>query len=53
MNPVELDGLKNAHIRDAAAVVQYIAWLDKQMPDIYGAPGHFSEAKGMCKKECS
>ncbi|KAK9265713.1 hypothetical protein L1049_025307 [Liquidambar formosana] len=52
-NPVELDGLKNAHIRDGAAVVQYLAWLDKQMQDIYGAPGYFSEAKGMCKKKCS
>ncbi|KAK4477709.1 hypothetical protein RD792_016960 [Penstemon davidsonii] len=40
-NPVELDGLKNAHIRDGAAVVQYLVWLDKQMQEIYGASGYF------------
>lgn len=28
---MELDGLKNAHIRDGAAVVQYLVWLDKQV----------------------
>uniref|UniRef100_A0A7N0UB53 Xaa-Pro aminopeptidase P n=1 Tax=Kalanchoe fedtschenkoi TaxID=63787 RepID=A0A7N0UB53_KALFE len=44
-NPVELEGLKNAHIRDGAAVVQYLAWLDIQMQNIYGAPGYFSENK--------
>lgn len=26
-----MDGLKKAHIRDGAAVVQYLAWLDKQV----------------------
>lgn len=30
-NPVELEGLKNAHIRDGAAVVQYLVWLDNQV----------------------
>ena len=30
-NPVELDGLRKAHIRDGEAVVQYLAWLDKQV----------------------
>ncbi|KAI4386740.1 hypothetical protein MLD38_004647 [Melastoma candidum] len=42
-NPVELDGLRNAHIRDGAAVVQYLVWLDNQMQQIYGASGYFSE----------
>lgn len=28
---MELDGLKNAHIRDGAAVVQFLVWLDKQV----------------------
>jgi len=28
---VELDGLKKAHIRDGAAVVQYLVWLDKKV----------------------
>lgn len=41
-NPTELDGLRKAHIRDGAAVVQYLAWLDKKMQDIYGASGYFS-----------
>jgi len=27
----ELDGLKKAHVRDGAAVVQYLVWLDKQV----------------------
>ncbi|KHG22947.1 putative Xaa-Pro aminopeptidase P [Gossypium arboreum] len=44
-NPVELDGLKNAHIRDGAAVVQYLVWLDKQMQEIYGASGYFLEGE--------
>lgn len=30
-NPVELEGLKQAHIRDGAAVVQYLVWLDNQV----------------------
>ncbi|XP_047177458.1 aminopeptidase P1-like [Vigna umbellata] len=30
-NSVELDGLKKAHIRDGAAVVQYLVWLDKKV----------------------
>lgn len=33
-NPVEIQGLKNAHIRDGAAVVQYLAWLDKQVQEL-------------------
>uniref|UniRef100_A0A7N0T7V3 Xaa-Pro aminopeptidase P n=1 Tax=Kalanchoe fedtschenkoi TaxID=63787 RepID=A0A7N0T7V3_KALFE len=49
-NPVELEGLKNAHIRDGAAVVQYLVWLDNQMQNIYGAPGYFSENKSNEKK---
>ncbi|GLT39081.1 hypothetical protein SLA2020_132890 [Shorea laevis] len=48
-NPVELEGLKNAHIRDGAAVVQYLAWLDKQMQEIYGAPGFFVDGIGANK----
>ncbi|KAK1665184.1 hypothetical protein QYE76_053343 [Lolium multiflorum] len=50
-NPMELDGLRKAHIRDGAAVVQYLAWLDNQMQDHYGASGYFSEANGSQKKE--
>jgi Xaa-Pro aminopeptidase len=30
-NPVELEGIKNAHVRDGAAVVQYLVWLDNQV----------------------
>ncbi|KZV50612.1 Xaa-Pro aminopeptidase 2 [Dorcoceras hygrometricum] len=43
-NPVEMEGLKNAHIRDGAAVVQYLAWLDNKMQEIYGASGYFLES---------
>ncbi|GAV61949.1 Peptidase_M24 domain-containing protein/Creatinase_N domain-containing protein [Cephalotus follicularis] len=49
-NPVELEGLRNAHIRDGAAVVQYLVWLDKQMQEIYGAPGYFLNGEGANKK---
>ncbi|GAB2279191.1 actin patch protein [Dionaea muscipula] len=52
-NPVELDGLKKCHIRDGAAVVQFLVWLDKQMQDLYGASGYFSEAKAMGSKRPS
>ncbi|KAK7367443.1 hypothetical protein VNO80_09455 [Phaseolus coccineus] len=49
-NSVELDGLKKAHIRDGAAVVQYLVWLDEKMQDVYGASGYFLE-KDSAKKE--
>ncbi|XVE82668.1 hypothetical protein DITRI_Ditri16bG0024400 [Diplodiscus trichospermus] len=49
-NPVELNGLRKAHIRDGAAVVQYLVWLDKQMQEIYGASGYFLEGKGARKE---
>lgn len=49
-NPVEIEGLKKAHIRDGAAVVQYLVWLDKQMQENYGASGFFIEAES-CRKE--
>ena len=44
-NPVELDGLKKAHICDGAVVVNYLAWLDREMQEIYGAAGYFSKVK--------
>ncbi|KAF5182460.1 Aminopeptidase p1 [Thalictrum thalictroides] len=50
-NPVELDGLRKCHIRDGAAVVQYLVWLDKQMQDNYGAPGYFLEPEGTLKRK--
>ncbi|KAK1324055.1 hypothetical protein QJS10_CPA02g00418 [Acorus calamus] len=52
-NPVELDGLRKAHIRDGAAVVQYLIWLDNQMQEIYGAPGYFFEPEGKHKRKYS
>ncbi|KAK1588708.1 hypothetical protein Q3G72_026292 [Acer saccharum] len=52
-NPVEMEGLKKAHIRDGAAVVQYLVWLDKQMQEIYGAAGYFVEGDGANKKKKS
>ncbi|KAJ7535908.1 hypothetical protein O6H91_12G050400 [Diphasiastrum complanatum] len=42
-HPVELEGLRNAHIRDGVAVVSYLAWLDGQMQELYGAAGYFLE----------
>ncbi|KAL2498439.1 aminopeptidase P1 [Abeliophyllum distichum] len=50
-NPVEMQGLKNAHIRDGAAVVQYLVWLDKQMQEFYGASGYFIEGESVKKND--
>ncbi|XP_015067111.1 aminopeptidase P1-like [Solanum pennellii] len=50
-NPVEIEGLKKAHFRDGAAVVQYLVWLDKQMQEIYGASGYFMEAESTKQKK--
>eukprot|EP00252_Welwitschia_mirabilis_P017029 TRINITY_DN3786_c0_g1_i1.p1 TRINITY_DN3786_c0_g1~~TRINITY_DN3786_c0_g1_i1.p1 ORF type:complete len:663 (-),score=143.58 TRINITY_DN3786_c0_g1_i1:272-2260(-) len=52
-NPVELEGLRKAHIRDGAAVVRYLAWLDTEMQEIYGAAGYFSEEKSSNKRKHS
>ncbi|KAL5715168.1 Xaa-Pro aminopeptidase [Ranunculus cassubicifolius] len=52
-NPVELDGLRNAHMRDGAAIVQYLAWLDKQMQENYGAAGYFLDPEKPCSKKPS
>jgi len=52
-HPVELDGMRNAHVRDGAAVISYIFWLDAQMQDLYGAAGYFSEVKGSLKRKRS
>ncbi|KAK4539259.1 hypothetical protein RGQ29_031932 [Quercus rubra] len=49
-NIVELEGLKRAHVRDGAAVVQYLVWLDHQMQEIYGASGYFLADVGANKK---
>ena len=31
-NPAELDGYRNAHIADGAAWVNFLAWLDREVP---------------------
>jgi Xaa-Pro aminopeptidase len=30
-NPVELEGMREAHLRDGAAEVEFFAWLDKAL----------------------
>ncbi|KAJ7944332.1 putative Xaa-pro aminopeptidase [Quillaja saponaria] len=52
-NSVELDGLRKAHIRDGAAVVQYLVWLDKQMQEVYGASGYLLEGDRVNKDKYS
>ena len=32
-NPVEINGMKESHIRDGAAIVRYLSWLEEQMKD--------------------
>ena len=31
-NPVEIQGFKSCHVRDAAALCSYFAWLEKEIP---------------------
>jgi Xaa-Pro aminopeptidase len=31
-NAVELEGARNAHVRDGAAMVRFLAWLDREAP---------------------
>ncbi|XP_028775617.1 aminopeptidase P1 isoform X2 [Neltuma alba] len=50
-NQVELEGLRKAHIRDGAAVVQYLVWLDEKMKDNYGASGYFVEGHEVNKEK--
>lgn len=50
-HPVELDGFRKSHIRDGAAVVSYLAWLDEKMQEVYGAGGYFSEGKCSNKRK--
>lgn len=45
-NPVEIQGLTNAHIRDAAALCCYFAWLEKEV-----TKGHITEISGAKKLE--
>lgn len=40
-------------MRDGAAVVQYLVWLDQQMQELYGASGYFMEAESNKKKPTS
>ncbi|KAI5072213.1 hypothetical protein GOP47_0012319 [Adiantum capillus-veneris] len=50
-HPIELDGFRKSHIRDGAAVVSYLAWLDEKMQEVYGAGGYFSESKCSNKRK--
>ncbi|XP_020276983.1 probable Xaa-Pro aminopeptidase P [Asparagus officinalis] len=50
---MHLNPISKAHIRDGAAVVQYLVWLDGQMQEIYGASGYFIEPEGTLKRKYS
>ncbi|KAJ3673127.1 hypothetical protein LUZ60_006501 [Juncus effusus] len=50
-NPTELEGLRNCHVRDGAAVVQFLVWLDNEMQEIYGASGYFNDAESQKRKQ--
>ena len=32
-NPVELEGMRNCHVRDGSAVSRYLAWIDREVSD--------------------
>ncbi|KAJ1979820.1 hypothetical protein H4R35_001359 [Dimargaris xerosporica] len=44
-NATELEGMRQAHIRDAAALVSYFAWLEDQLV-FQGQDGKISETEG-------
>ncbi|KAI5740276.1 hypothetical protein M8J76_002331 [Diaphorina citri] len=46
-NPVEVQGMINSHIRDAAALITYLAWLEKEVL----AGKHVTEISGATKLE--
>lgn len=37
-NPVEVQGMKNAHLKDAVALVKYFAWLEDKVKSRKGEP---------------
>ncbi|XP_072027401.1 xaa-Pro aminopeptidase 1-like isoform X4 [Amphiura filiformis] len=45
-NPVEIEGMRNAHIRDAVALCEYFSWLEKEVPK-----GNITEISGADKLE--
>jgi Xaa-Pro aminopeptidase len=45
-NPAELAGTRKAHIRDGAAIVRYLAWLEREAPK-----GHVDEIAAVTKLE--
>lgn len=52
-HPVELEGLRASHIRDGAAMVTFLSWLDEQMQTQLGAKGYFLEStKSKKRKHC-
>ena len=32
-NPVEIEGAREAHLRDGAAVTRFLAWFDREAPN--------------------
>ena len=49
-NRVEVQGMRNAHVRDGAAVVKFLAWLDAEvhagrLPDEASAAEHLGELR--------
>lgn len=46
-NPVEVEGMINAHIRDGAALCCYFAWLEKEVKN----SGNVTEISGADKLE--
>lgn len=45
-NPVEVEGMINAHVRDGVALCCYFAWLEKEVPK-----GNITEISGADKLE--
>lgn len=43
-NPIEVQGMRNAHIRDGIAVVKYLHWLETEVDS-----GNVTELSGATK----
>ncbi len=50
-NPSELAGMRACHVRDAAAVCQFLCWLECAVidPDIMGTLNECSAADRLCQ----
>ncbi|XP_033107019.1 xaa-Pro aminopeptidase ApepP-like [Anneissia japonica] len=50
-NPIEQRGMKNAHIKDAVALIEFATWLEREVPRAKGNIRRLSEISAATKLE--